>query len=52
MAIPTYAVDLPEGGGKIPLNEGTVLGIRDGWYILAGPEGREYKYPVEGQISR
>lgn len=47
MGIPTYAVDLPGGGGKIPLNRGTVLGKEDGWYLLAGPDGQTYRYPVE-----
>lgn len=51
MAIPTYAVDLPEGGGKIPLHEGTVLGVFEGWYHLQGPDGQVYRYPHEGDES-
>jgi lysine 2,3-aminomutase len=47
MGVPTYAVDLPDGGGKIPLNRGTVVGKEDGWYLLQGPEGKIYRYPVE-----
>lgn len=47
MGVPTYAVDLPDGGGKIPLNWGTILGKEDGFYLLQGPEGKTYRYPIE-----
>jgi len=48
MGMPTYAVDLPEGGGKIPLDRGTVLGKEEGNYLLKGPGGKIYRYPIEG----
>ena len=47
MGIPTYAVDLPDGGGKIALHSGSIQRIEDGWYILLGPDNREYRYPRE-----
>ena len=47
MAIPTYAVDLPDGHGKIPLNRGTVSGPIDGWYMLRGQDGTLHRYPAE-----
>lgn len=47
LAMPTYAVDLPGGGGKIPLTESYLLGERDGFYRFAGPDGDTYTYPVE-----
>jgi lysine 2,3-aminomutase len=48
MAMPTYAVDLPDGGGKIALTRGSVLGIEDGSYILLDREGQRHRYPCEG----
>lgn len=47
MAIPTYAVDLPGGGGKIELHEGSVRTLDDEWYLLQGLDGLEYRYPRE-----
>ncbi len=46
MAIPTYAVDLPEGGGKVPV-ESSLLRIEADFYLFRGPDGREYRYPRE-----
>lgn len=47
MAMPTYAVDLPGGGGKIPLSRASIQTIRDGCYILHDRHGKEYPYPRE-----
>lgn len=55
LAMPVYAVDLPEGGGKIPLHERSIVGrerVRDGewegeWYILEDAAGRRFRYPAE-----
>lgn len=46
MAIPTYAVDLPDGGGKVPV-ESHLLRIERDAYVLRGPDNREYRYPRE-----
>ncbi|MFP4302118.1 MAG: KamA family radical SAM protein [Alkalispirochaetaceae bacterium] len=46
MALPTYAVDLPEGGGKVPV-ESHLLRIEKDWYVFRGPQGSEYRYPRE-----
>jgi len=48
MAVPTYAVDLPDGGGKIVLTRATVLGVEDGHYILRDRRGGLHRYPYEG----
>ncbi len=48
MAMPTYAVDLPDGGGKIVLTRATVQGIRDGSYLLLDRAGQQHRYPYEG----
>ncbi|MFP4562924.1 MAG: KamA family radical SAM protein [Spirochaetia bacterium] len=47
LAVPVYAVDLPEGGGKIPLHDRSIIGREGEWYILEGPRGDTYRYPVE-----
>ncbi len=54
MALPVYAVDLPGGGGKIPLTRESIRTIRNGYYILHDLQGREYPYPreISREISR
>ncbi len=47
LAMPVYAVDLPGGGGKIPLTENYLQGEENGWYRFTGPDGRTYYYPDE-----
>jgi len=43
-AIPTYVIDAPGGGGKIPILPQSILG-RDGDYILLkNYEGKTYRY--------
>jgi len=51
MAMPTYAVDLPDGGGKIVLTRATVQGIEDGSYILLDRAGKRHRYPYEGPVG-
>ncbi|MGA2615095.1 MAG: KamA family radical SAM protein [Spirochaetia bacterium] len=46
IAIPTYAVDLPGGGGKAPVESSLVRTEQDA-YVLLGPDGNEYRYPRE-----
>ncbi len=48
IALPTYAVDLPGGGGKVPVETALVRTERD-LYVLRGADGREYTYPRETQ---
>ena len=49
--LPTYAVDLPGGGGKITLRENVIAGERTSSkgteYILKDRNGREWYYPAE-----
>ena len=47
IAIPTYAVDLPGGAGKIPLNEASIVRRETGWYVLRDLDGHEHRYPHE-----
>lgn len=44
-AVPTFAVDVPGGGGKIPLLPGSKL-VRDGRFVmLTNYEGNTYRFP-------
>jgi lysine 2,3-aminomutase len=56
LAYPHYALDLPGGGGKIMLHEGSILAERENplgnVYVLQDAQGREYEYPVEHEISK
>jgi len=49
--LPTYAVDIPGGGGKVRLHENIIVGERESHkgaeYILKDGNGKEWYYPVE-----
>ncbi len=46
LAMPVYAVDLPEGGGKIPIGERYCEGRDDqGAWIFRTPDGQRRRYP-------
>ena len=47
LSLPVYAVDLPDGGGKVPLTESYFIKEEEGWLIFRSIEGEMYKYPVE-----
>ncbi len=44
-AVPTYVVDAPAGGGKIPLMPDYIEGREGGDLILRNYEGGRYRYP-------
>jgi lysine 2,3-aminomutase len=44
-AIPSYVIDAPGGGGKIPLLPEYVVGREDGYLLLRNYEGRLFRYP-------
>jgi len=46
LEIPRYAVDAPDGAGKVYLPE-SVLGLKDGFWRLRGPDGMIHLYPEE-----
>jgi lysine 2,3-aminomutase len=50
-AIPTYVVDAPGGGGKIPLMPDYVVGREDDSLILRNYENKLYRYPEGYDIS-
>jgi len=44
-AVPTYVIDAPGGGGKIPLLPDSVVGRENGDLLLRNYEGRIFRYP-------
>jgi lysine 2,3-aminomutase len=50
-AVPTYVVDGPGGGGKIPIGPGYIVGMADDRVILKNYRGDVYEYPEIGQPS-
>jgi lysine 2,3-aminomutase len=51
LALPKYAVDLPGGGGKIVLHEGSIAGEEERPQgrvcLLRGPDGKLWPYPSD-----
>jgi lysine 2,3-aminomutase len=43
-AVPTYVIDAPGGGGKVPVQRETLVGYEDGTWRLRNWEGRTYTY--------
>ena len=48
-AVPTYVIDAPGGGGKIPITPDYVVSRQDGRVVLRNFEGRIYEYPEGDQ---
>jgi lysine 2,3-aminomutase len=44
-AVPTYVIDAPGGGGKIPLSPDYVRGREGSDVVLRNYAGRTYRYP-------
>ncbi len=44
-AVPTFVIDAPGGGGKIPLQVESVVGREGGDLILKNFEGKTFRYP-------
>ena len=44
-AVPTYVIDAPGGGGKIPLQPNYVVGRDGDDLLLRNYEGQTYRYP-------
>jgi lysine 2,3-aminomutase len=50
-AVPTYVVDGPGGGGKIPIGPGYIVGMADDRVILRNYKGDVYEYPEISQTQ-
>jgi lysine 2,3-aminomutase len=44
-AVPTYVIDAPGGGGKIPLLPNYAVGREGDCLVLKNYEGRIFRYP-------
>lgn len=55
-AVPTYVIDAPGGGGKIPLIPESVVGCELGDLLLRNYQGRVFRYPdssfAQGELCR
>jgi lysine 2,3-aminomutase len=47
LALPTYAVDLPGGAGKVPVESSLIRTEADA-YVFRAADGSEHRYPREG----
>ena len=47
-AVPTYVIDAPGGGGKIPLLPEYAMGYENGDLLLKNYEGKTFRYPDPG----
>jgi len=47
-AVPTFVIDAPNGGGKIPLAPDYVAGYEDRDLVLKSYDGNSYRYPDPG----
>ena len=46
LAVPSLVVDLPGGGGKVPVGQDAVVGRHRTGYVLEGPDGQRFVYPA------
>jgi len=51
-AVPSYVIDAPGGGGKIPLLPDYVVGHENGFLVLRNYEGNLYRYPEQTDPQR
>jgi lysine 2,3-aminomutase len=45
LAHPVYILDIPDGAGKVPINDGYISPEGDGTYIVRDPAGGQHAYP-------
>ncbi len=44
LAVPTFVIDLPQGGGKVPIQPNYILAQTEGELVLRNYEGRIFRY--------
>jgi lysine 2,3-aminomutase len=49
-AVPTYVIDAPGGGGKIPVAPNYIVSETNGVYTLRNYEGKTYRYSEESEF--
>ncbi len=52
-AVPTYVIDAPGGGGKVPVQRDTILGYENGVWRISNWEGFTYSYidPIPTRVG-
>jgi lysine 2,3-aminomutase len=50
-AVPTFVIDAPGGGGKVPVSPDYVVGREDSDLVLTNYEGKRYRYPDGGNCD-
>jgi lysine 2,3-aminomutase len=45
MALPTYVIDLPGGGGKVPILPEYIIKLDDKEIVVKNYQGKRYRYP-------
>jgi lysine 2,3-aminomutase len=51
-AVPTYVIDAPGGGGKVPVQRQTILGYEDGEWRIRNWQGKTYTYVDVAESQR
>ena len=51
-AVPTYVIDAPGGGGKIPLGPSYLIGLAEGKAIFRNYEGNMFEYPEPIEVDQ
>jgi len=51
LAIPTFVIDLPQGGGKVPLQPDYILAQNEGGLVLRNYEGRIFRYRTPTRLA-
>jgi lysine 2,3-aminomutase len=46
LCMPHFAIDLPRGGGKVPLLPVVIAGVDEGGLVIRNYQGEEYRYPL------
>jgi lysine 2,3-aminomutase len=52
LALPTFVIDLPGGGGKVPVSPNYVIGENERGLVLHNFEGKTYTYPAPVRTGR
>jgi lysine 2,3-aminomutase len=52
MAVPHFVIDLPGGGGKVPLLPEYVTGMKNGKLLIKNFQGKIFRYPLHAEDRR
>ena len=45
LCIPRFIIDLPDGGGKVPITPEYIKGVEGNELLIRNYLGKEYRYP-------